>query len=45
MSDVQVSAGIAADPEVVYDLISDITRMGEWSPETTSASWVSGDGP
>jgi hypothetical protein len=36
---------IAADAHGVYDLISDITRMGEWSPETTSACWVSGDGP
>jgi polyketide cyclase/dehydrase/lipid transport protein len=43
--DAQVSEDIAADPKVVYDLISDITRMGEWSPETTSAAWVSGDGP
>jgi hypothetical protein len=43
--DVQVSEPIAADPKVVYDLISDVTRMGEWSPETTSACWVSGDGP
>jgi hypothetical protein len=43
--DAQVSEDIAADPKVVYDLISDITRMGEWSPETTSAAWVSGDRP
>ncbi|MDQ1625627.1 MAG: hypothetical protein QOJ49_1125 [Actinomycetota bacterium] len=35
---------IAADPVVVYGLVSDVTRMGEWSPETTSCSWVSGDG-
>jgi hypothetical protein len=25
-------ADIAARPDRVYDLISDITRMGEWSP-------------
>lgn len=45
MSDVEVSEDIAADPKVVYDLISDVTRMGEWSPETTSCRWLSGSGP
>ncbi|MDQ1642553.1 MAG: hypothetical protein QOJ90_1904 [Actinomycetota bacterium] len=35
---------IAADPAAVYALVSDVTRMGEWSPETTSCSWISGDG-
>lgn len=28
---------IAAPPEAVYDLISDVARMGEWSPEATGA--------
>jgi hypothetical protein len=45
VSDVQVNADIAADPEVVYDLVSDVTRMGEWSPETTSCRWLAGNGP
>src|SRR5687767_6015292 len=45
MSDVRVSASITADPALVYDLISDVTRMGEWSPETTSCRWVDGDSP
>jgi hypothetical protein len=40
MGDVTVDEEIAADPAVVYDLISDITRMGEWSPETTSCQWI-----
>lgn len=31
---------IAAPPEAVYALISDITRMGEWSPECTGGTWV-----
>ena len=43
MTAVEVRAAIAADPAVVYDLISDVTRMGEWSPETTSCHWVNGD--
>jgi hypothetical protein len=40
------SIDIAAPPEAVYALVSDITRMGEWSPECRSCSWVRGaDGP
>jgi hypothetical protein len=46
MPDVEVSEHIAAPPEVVYDLISDLTRMGEWSPEATGGEWIRGaDGP
>ena len=32
---------IAADPTAVYDLVADITRMGEWSPEAVGGSWMS----
>ncbi len=35
--DVAVTAVIDAPPEALYDLVSDVTRMGEWSPETRSA--------
>jgi hypothetical protein len=45
VSDVRVTADIAADPKVVYDLVSDVTRMGEWSPETTSCQWLNCAGP
>jgi hypothetical protein len=31
---------IAAAPELVYDLIADITRMGEWSPECYRCEWL-----
>lgn len=31
---------VEAPPEVVYDLVSDITRMGEWSPECHRCRWV-----
>ena len=31
---------IAASPARVYDLIADITRMGEWSPECSHCEWV-----
>jgi uncharacterized protein YndB with AHSA1/START domain len=37
-----VSRTIAADPATVYALISDVTRIGEWSPEARSARWLGG---
>lgn len=37
------STTAAAAPELVWRLVSDVTRVGEWSPETTSALWVSGE--
>lgn len=37
-----VSMDVAAPPEKVYDLVSDITRMGEWSPECQRCSWARG---
>lgn len=44
MSDEQVSVtrDVAAPPEVVWSMVSDVTRMGEWSPETTSCTWTGG---
>jgi len=33
---------MAAAPEELWGLVADITRMGDWSPETTSAEWVGG---
>jgi hypothetical protein len=33
---------IDALPERVYELVSDITRMGEWSPETYRCRWLDG---
>lgn len=42
----EVSIDIAAAPEDVYALVSDITRMGEWSPECVRCAWAKGsDGP
>lgn len=34
------SIEIAAPPQVVYGLITDITRMGEWSPECYHCAWL-----
>lgn len=39
------SVVIAASPEALYAMISDVTRMGEWSPVTTACWWDEGDGP
>ena len=39
---VVVERTIAAPPDQVWALISDVTRMGEWSPETTGCSWQGG---
>ena len=36
------SIEIEAPPERVYELVSDITRMGEWSPECRRCTWVRG---
>lgn len=38
----QVERIIEAPPEVLYDLVSDVTRIGEWSPECFEASWLDG---
>lgn len=38
----QASILISASAEAVYELVSDITRMGEWSPECTSGEWLDG---
>lgn len=37
-----VSLDIAAPPERVYALVSDITRMGEFSPECRRCRWTGG---
>ena len=31
---------ISATPERLYDLVADLPRMGEWSPECTSVEWT-----
>src|SRR5207248_10883503 len=33
---------VDAAPEVVYGVVTDVTRMGEWSPETTKCVWLDG---
>jgi uncharacterized protein YndB with AHSA1/START domain len=38
----QATIHIEAPPEKVYAMISDVTRMGEWSPETHTCEWIDG---
>lgn len=40
--ELRVSTGINASAEEVYAVATDITRMGEWSPENTGGEWISG---
>lgn len=40
---VSVSITIDAPPEKVYALVSDVTRMGEWSPECVRCEWLGDD--
>jgi hypothetical protein len=47
MSSLQYSESIvvARSPEVLYDMVSDVTRMGEWSPVCQACWWDDGHGP
>jgi hypothetical protein len=38
----EVRAHIDADTATVYDLISDVTRTPEWSPEVIACDWLDG---
>jgi uncharacterized protein YndB with AHSA1/START domain len=42
MASVSVNRTIAAPPERIYAMVSDLPRMGEWSPENTGGAWVGG---
>ena len=37
-----VTVRMEATPEIVWDLVSDVTRIGEFSPETFEAVWLDG---
>jgi hypothetical protein len=38
----KVATNIDVSPEVLYDLVSDVRRMGEWSPECRRCEWIDG---
>jgi hypothetical protein len=37
-----VTVHMAAPPQKVWELVSDVTRIGEFSPETFEAEWLDG---
>ena len=39
------SVVVRSSPEAVYDLVSDVTRTGEWSVQCRSCSWEGDGGP
>jgi hypothetical protein len=39
---IEVTRVIAATPERLYALVSDLPRMGEWSPENDGGKWLKG---
>jgi hypothetical protein len=36
---------VARSPESLYEMVSDVTRMGEWSPVCKACWWDDGDSP
>ena len=42
MSEIEVCRVIAASPETLYDVVSDLPKMGALSPENTGGMWVNG---
>jgi uncharacterized protein YndB with AHSA1/START domain len=37
---VSVTKDIAASAETLWAMVSDVTRMGEWSPENEGGEWL-----
>ena len=40
--DVSVSRDVAASADAVWEMVSDLPRMGEWSPENEGGAWIKG---
>ena len=38
----QVTRHVLSPPDKLYELVSDVRRMGEWSPECLHCEWVDG---
>ena len=47
MSDLKFSDSVVvnADADTLYALVSDVTRIGEWSPQCRACWWDEGGGP
>ena len=42
MADLRESLSVAAPADLVYGLVADLPRMGEWSPECERVTWRGG---
>ncbi len=42
MADLRETRHVDASPTAVYDLVADLPRMGEWSPECERVEWRGG---
>jgi len=42
MADLRESLTVDASADLVYDLVADLPRMGEWSPECERVTWRGG---
>jgi hypothetical protein len=42
MPDINVTRTIAASPEAIWNVVSDLPRMGELSPENRGGTWTKG---
>jgi hypothetical protein len=42
MADLRESLTVAPPADLVYDLVADLPRMGEWSPECEAVTWRGG---
>ena len=42
---VSVSRDVASTPEATWRLVTDLPRMGEWSPENRGGEWINAKGP
>lgn len=38
----EASLHVRASAQQLFDMVSDVTRMGEWSPETIRGEWIGG---
>src|SRR3954466_2571641 len=39
---IEVTVHMSAPPDRIWDLVSDITKIGRYSPETFEAEWIDG---
>jgi Polyketide cyclase / dehydrase and lipid transport len=39
---VEVSTDVRCDADTLYDMVSDLSQMGQWSPEAQGGRWLGG---